>query len=549
MRWDFFVRHYADAERQRRDAKCGPEGIYYPRAGTLGGCTAHNALIFVAPHDSDWNEIAGLTGDRSWWAPEMRRYFRAIESCRYRPFWRFLDSIGINPTGHGWTGWLGIEHALPREVVVDDDLLRLVLRSARTATLTAAHPLRALRSLLLGLADPNDRRWGRGPFEGVCFTPLSTLKHSRRGARERVLEVAARHPERLRVELHALATRVLLDDRGCATGVEYLSGERLYRADPHPTTKSGGPRRVSVRREVIVAGGAFNSPQLLMLSGIGPARALESHSISVRIDLPGVGCNLQDRYEIGVVSRMSRPWVSLAGARFERGDPLYQKWLTEHSGMYVSNGAAIGLARRSDRRKADPDLFLMALLARFRGYFPGYSREIAEHHDYLTWAILKAHTANRAGTVTLRSADPRDTPLVDFNFFEDDPNGDDVRAVVAGIRLVREMMAALNRRNSVAIEELPGPQWQSDDQLATYVRDNAWGHHASCTCAIGPKEANGVLGPDFKVHGTTGLRVVDASIFPRIPGFFIASAVYMAAEKAADVILADARRALQRPQS
>lgn len=542
MRWDFFVRHYADAERQRRDAKCGPAGIYYPRAGTLGGCTAHNAMIFVAPHDSDWNGIADLTGDRSWRASEMQQYFRAVENCRYRPFWRLLDGIGINPTGHGWTGWLDVEHALPREVVADDDLVRLVLRSAGAATLTAAHPLRALRHLLLGLADPNDRRWGRRPFEGVCFTPLSTQQHSRRGARERVLEVAARYPERLRVEQHALATRVLLDVRGRATGVEYLSGERLYRADPHPTTKSGAPRRVSARREVIVAGGAFNSPQLLMLSGIGPADVLRNHGISVRIDLPGVGRNLQDRYEIGVVSRMSRPWASLAGARFERGDPLYTKWSTEHSGMYASNGAAIGLARRSDRRKADPDLFLMALLARFRGYFPGYSREIAEHHDYLTWAILKAHTANRAGTVTLRSADPRDTPLVDFNFFdpEDDPNGDDVRAIVAGIRLAREMVAALNRGNSVAVEELPGPQCQTEEQLATYVRDNAWGHHASCTCAIGLRENNGVLGPDFRVHGTTGLRVVDASVFPRIPGFFVASAVYMAAEKAAEAILADA---------
>jgi choline dehydrogenase-like flavoprotein len=323
----------------------------------------------------------------------------------------------------------------------------------------------------------------------------------------------------------------------------------LYRADPHPTTKSGTLRRVSVRREVIVAGGAFNSPQLLMLSGIGPASVLQSHGISVRIDLPGVGRNLQDRYEIGVVSRMSRPWASLAGARFERGDPLHRKWLIEHSGMYVSNGAAIGLARRFDCRRADPDLFLMALLARFGGYFPGYSREIAEHHDYLTWAILKAHTANRAGTVTLRTADPQDTPLVDFNFFdpEDDPNGDDVRAVVAGIRLARQMVAAVNRRNSVAIEELPGPECQTDDQLAGYVRDNAWGHHASCTCAIGPKEANGVLASDFKVHGTTGLRVVDASVFPRIPGFFVAGAVYMAAEKAAEVILADARGPLQRP--
>ena len=98
----------------------------------------------------------------------------------------------------------------------------------------------------------------------------------------------------------------------------------------------------------------------------------------------------------------------------------------------------------------------------------------------------------------------------------------------------------MNRREEIAEEDLPGARFQTDAELAEYVRDNAWGHHASGTCAIGPRERNGVLGFDFTVHGTRGLRVVDASIFPRIPGFFIASAVYMIAEKAADAILGDA---------
>jgi len=544
LRWDFFVRHYADAMQRERDPKCGPHGILYPRTGTLGGCTAHNAMIFVAPHDSDWNGIAELTGDRSWSASNMRRYLRIIENCRYRPLWRLLSRVGIDPTGHGWSGWLDTERALPRDVMGDDELLRVVMRSARVATLTAAHPLRALRSLIRGEADPNDRRWGRGPFEGVCFTPLSTAGHRRRGARDRVLDVASRHPDRLRVELHALATRVLIDDGGRANGVEYLCGERLYRADPNAADVGGHLRRISVRREVIVAGGAFNSPHLLMLSGIGPAATLRQHGIAVRVDLPGVGQNLQDRYEIAVVNKMARPWASLDGARFERDDRLYREWSDRGSGMYVSNGAAIAVARRSRPDKTIPDLFLMALVANFYGYFPGYSRAIASSRDYLTWAILKAHTANRAGSVTLRSADPRDTPVIDFNYFDpgDDPAGEDVGAVVAGIRLAREMVAAINTPHVVATEERPGPQYQSDDELAAYVRDNAWGHHASCTCAIGPREKKGVLASDFTVHGTTGLRVADASVFPRIPGFFIASAVYMIAEKAADSILTDAGR-------
>ena len=111
-----------------------------------------------------------------------------------------------------------------------------------------------------------------------------------------------------------------------------------------------------------------------------------------------------------------------------------------------------------------------------------------------------------------------------------------------GIRFVRRLAAPLVEAGLIAEEEQPGKAVQSDGELSAYVRDSAWGHHASCSCAIGPREAGGVLASDFRVHGTDGLRIVDASIFPRIPGFFIASAVYVAAEKAADVILAEARR-------
>jgi choline dehydrogenase len=157
--------------------------------------------------------------------------------------------------------------------------------------------------------------------------------------------------------------------------------------------------------------------------------------------------------------------------------------------------------------------------------------------------VLKAHTRNNAGAVTLRSADPRDTPKVNFRYFDEgsDANGEDLDGVVEGIKFVRKMTAELKAEKLIADEELPGDQVQSDEQLAEYVRNNAWGHHASCTCPIGAKQKGGVLTSDFKVHGTRALRVVDASVFPRIPGFFIVSAVYMIGEKAADVILADSR--------
>ena len=179
---------------------------------------------------------------------------------------------------------------------------------------------------------------------------------------------------------------------------------------------------------------------------------------------------------------------------------------------------------------------------RFEGYAPGFSQLIRQHGDRLTWAVLKAHTLNRAGRITLRSADPRDTPQVNFHYFEEgsDTKGSDLQAVVQAIRFVRSLTAPLLARGLIAEECLPGPQVQTDAALADYVRNSAWGHHASCSCPIGAAKDGGVLDNRFRVHGTQGLRVVDASVFPRIPGFFIASAVYMVGEKAADVILQDA---------
>jgi choline dehydrogenase-like flavoprotein len=360
-----------------------------------------------------------------------------------------------------------------------------------------------------------------------------------------VLEVAEKHPQRLKIELNALVTRVLLDENQRAIGVEYLKGQKLYRAHGKPSGSAGELRQAHASREVILAGGAFNTPQLLMLSGIGPREELKRHGIQTRVDLAGVGKNLQDRYEVGVVNRMNfDQWHIFQGAKFDQTDPQFKNWKTKRSGPYITNGAVLSLFKRSDPARALPDLFCVAFLGRFEGYFPTYSDLFAKSLNYLTWAVLKAHTNNRAGEVTLRSADPRDMPQVNFRYFDEgtEDGGEDLDSVVDGVRFVRKMTAHLKREGHIAKEELPGDEVQSDEELRDYVRYNAWGHHASCSCAIGPREQGGVLTSDFRVHGTTGLRVVDASVFPRIPGFFIVSAVYMIGEKAADIILADAHK-------
>lgn len=546
MAWSFQVRHYADEARQALNPKYDPHGprpgVLYPRAAALGGCTAHNAMIFMWPHESDWDHIAQLTGDASWHASRMRRYAHRIESCHHRPLWRGLRRLGIDPTGHGWDGWLHTERALPREALGDTEMVRAVTGMARTFARKLPQPLLSTLRWLRGAGDPNARPWGPGSFEGLCYTPLTTAGHRRVGARERVLQVAAKHPDRLHVEIEALATRIVFDAEGVACGVEYLKGPRLYRAHDTPSTAPGERLRVSARREVIVSGGTFNTPQLLMLSGIGPADHLRRHGIPVRVDLAGVGRNLQDRYEVAVTHRMRRPWRSLDGARFERGDPVWQCWSRSRSGMYTTSGAAVAFVRRSRPELPEPDIFCMALPARFEGYARGFSELIRAHVDQLTWAVLKGHTLNRAGTVTLRSADPRDPPDVNFRYFEerDDPAGHDLAAMVHAIRFVRRLTAPLIASGLVAEECAPGSEVESDEELAAYVRDTAWGHHASCSCPIGAPDAGGVLDSAFAVHGARRLRVVDASVFPRIPGFFVAASVYMVGEKAADAILADA---------
>ncbi|HEX3878285.1 MAG TPA: GMC family oxidoreductase, partial [Bryobacteraceae bacterium] len=214
-------------------------------------------------------------------------------------------------------------------------------------------------------------------------------------------------------------------------------------------------------------------------------------------------------------------------------------WKNHRDGAYITNGSILTLFRRSPGAQL-ADVFCMALLANFRGYYPTYSADAARDLNYLTWVVLKAHTNNRAGQVTLRSADPRDTPLIDFNYFEQGAQ-QDLDAVVDGIRFVRRLTGKLRAQQLIAQEELPGAEVETTEDLRQFIRDNCWGHHASCSCPIGPRESNGVLASDFRVHGAESLRVVDASVFPRIPGFFIASAVYMIGEKAADVILSTPR--------
>jgi choline dehydrogenase len=548
LRWDFWVRHYASTRQQEKDWRYRREwdgeevdGVLYPRASGLGGCTGHNAMIIVRPNDADWNHIWQITGDASWRASNMQQYFQRLERCRYRLFlFRWLDWLfGWNPTGHGWRGWLTTERAVPLRAILDWRLRRTIWNALLAVGGMLPNVVVDWSWFTSTDGDPNDERRVTAEAPMICVTPLSSARHARTGPREFLLETQRKFPDRLTIRLNALVTRIDIDpDSRTARGVFFHSGSRLYRASARPHGEAGEENYAGADCEVILAGGTFNTPQLLMLSGVGDPQHLAGQGVATVKSLPGVGRNLQDRYEISVVNRIDPPWQMLRGARFMAGDRPYRQWHRWRTGPYTSNGLMFSALFPSRTDQERPDLFCFFLLADFRGYYPGYSEQIKKP-DYLTWTVLKAYTQNTAGTVVLRTSDARDPPEINFHYLGEGNGsaGDDLEAVVTAINFGRKVADAIG--DLIVEEEAPGRHLYTDDQLKRHVADNAWGHHACGTCAMKPEAQGGVVDSRFKVHGVGNLRIVDASIFPRIPGYFIVTSVYMVAEKAADVILHD----------
>lgn len=562
--WDFFVHHYKDDKRQALDYKTTyvtpdgsdytglnpPEGstvkgTLYPRTGTLGGCTVHNALVTIYPHQSDFHFIASLTGDESWAPANMRRYFERMERCNY---------LALGVSGHGYDGWLSDQEAPLDLVLQDPQLLSMVLGGA-FALGNKTNSVFNIASVLA--ADANADSKSRDTDPGYYQVPLSSDGAKRNGPRDFLLAVqgaknadgSKKYPLDIRTNCHA--TKVTFDNSSPprATGVDFLDGQYLYRASPRSSTaKKGTPGHATASREVIVAGGVYNSPQLLKLSGVGPADELRKVGINVVKDLPGVGTNLQDHYETAVQGHVPQNFSALDGCTFGfygQEDPCLTRWenpVLGNRGIYSSAGFASTMFYKSSVTSDDSyDAFIFGGPINFRGYFPNYSVNTTGEHDWFTWAILKAHPRNNAGSVTLRSADPLDVPEIVFNYF-DTGSGDyaaDLEAITEAINLARDAFA----RQPVEVEEvLPGKDITSTEDIHNYIMNTSWGHHASCTCPIGADgDPNAVLDSKFRVRGVSGLRVVDASVYPRIPGTFTAVSTYMVGEKAAEDIINDAK--------
>ncbi|EFQ33759.1 GMC oxidoreductase [Colletotrichum graminicola M1.001] len=569
--WSFFVDHYANDTQARRDTKMTyltPEGDYYvgldppagsvkkgilyPRTGALGGCSQHNALVTIKPTRKDWSYIASITGDDSWAPDVMDRYFEKLEAARYLP-----SSV----VGHGLNGWLQTRVTPVTLIAEDLKVASLVVAAATSMGKSLVGKLLGTVTGLLEILtlDINNPSPERDNAELIYQIPLSMDEnYSRSSPRGFVLDVARATNKdgskkyKLDIALNTLVTKVNFDTTGSkpkATGVDYLVGKSLYRADPRATNDDNGiPGTVFASREVIVSGGAFNTPQILKLSGVGPAEELKSFGIPVVKDLPGVGGNMQDRYEVGIVGKAPTEFALLKKCKFLNGtDPCYNDWKNNIGGplkgSYTTNGIAFGYIKHSSVAEDEPDLFLGGVPAYFNGYFPSYSLHATQDLSIWTWLTLKARSRNNAGTVNLTSANPRDTPKITFHSLGEGIGGDkDLQAVYEGMKYGIQAFKNLIPLDGSFERIWPPAEMTSEEDLKQFARDEAWGHHASCTAPIGADDdPMAVLDSKFRVRGVDGLRVVDASIFPKIPGMYIVAAIYQASEKAADVIIEAAK--------
>lgn len=500
-------------------------------------------MIMMRPLDGDWDQIAAETNDDSWSASEMHAYFEKFESCQYRS----RESVG-----HGFAGWLATNRAEPG-IYLQDNKTYAMMRAAAAQVGTAVESTKDLLAVLA--RDLNDGRVQSGTEQGL-FNPVLSMDTFRRSSprdflrsTQRLLDEQYRRPDvgKIDIRLNCLATRIIFEPgTKKAIGVEFLDGPHLYKADPKARGLSGRPGVAFMNKEVIVSGGTYNTPQLLMLSGVGDPEQLKSLMIPEVLALPGVGRNLQDRIENSVVTDVSEPWTVFANCTPNDAarDPCLVQWLAsrDNASTYATNGRPAHIPLRSSvSASAYNDLVVTGRPGYFAGYFHGYSTAGAAHPNSWSWPVLKAYTANRNGSISLRSDDPKEPPSIDFNYFA--AGGEnwtaDLDATVEGMLFARQIVADFAAyTHSSPMELLPGQRYRTAQQLAEWVKYNSWGHHACCTSPIGHDDDQmAVLDGQFRVRGASGLRVVDASVFPRIPGYYIQSSIYAISEKAAESIL------------
>jgi choline dehydrogenase len=346
-----------------------------------------------------------------------------------------------------------------------------------------------------------------------------TISDGRRWSAARAYLDPARQRANLRIESGALVERVTFDGRR-ATGVDY---------------RQGGGKRHAAAREVIVSGGSINSPQLLMLSGIGPADHLNAVGIPVVADRAEVGRNLQDHPDLTVQYWLKQP-VSLFDATHFPGKALTGfRWFLGKRGIAATNQFEAAAYIRTRAGIEHPDLKLELLPLAFQ---PG---SFAPHPGHACQVHMTMLRAESRGTLTLRSADPAAPPRLQFNYLSDTRDLDTMRRAIA---LTQEIMRQPALQAYLGAEIAPGDAAATGESLERWIRDNiATAYHPSGTCRMGADEQS-VLDPQLRVRGVEGLRVIDASIMPEVVSSNTNAPTIMLAERAADLI-----RGLSLPRS
>ena len=352
--------------------------------------------------------------------------------------------------------------------------------------------------------------------EGFGYYQLTTRNGRRCSASVAYLKPARRRAN-LRVVPNALATRVLLDGRR-AIGIEYRQGE---------TT------RTAHAREIILAGGAFNTPQLMQLSGLGPAALLREHGIDVIADMPGVGGELQDHFHARMVYRCRHP-VSVNDllASKTRGLIAGLNYLLRRRGLLAMGAAYAGGFFRTNESAATPDVQCHIML------FSGDTIAPPLHPFSGISAPLIVLRPESRGTVRIKSANPNDAPAIAPRYLSAAKDRD---TMVAGLRALRQIFAAPALGSFIEAEHDPGPACASDADLLDFARrKGSTVYHPTSTCRMGD-DPNAVVDARLNVRGIANLRVIDASVMPALVSGNTNAATIMIAEKGADMILSDIR--------
>ncbi|MFO1068579.1 MAG: choline dehydrogenase [Geminicoccaceae bacterium] len=452
--------------------------LYWPRGRVVGGSSALNAMVYIRGHAFDYDRWARDEGCPGWSYAEVLPYFRKAET----------RSVG----GDAWRGDAG-----PLRVWAADTPNPLF-----DAFIEAG--------VQAGYGRTDDMNGYRQ--EGFARMDMTVHKGRRWGAADAYMRPAVRR-KNLTLVPRALVTAITVEG-GRAVGIRYV--------------ENGHAKQAFAAREVILAGGAINSPQLLMLSGIGPAEHLRGHGIPVVHDLPGVGANLQDHVELYVQYACTQPVTLMPAMKPQNMVKIGAEWMLTGTGLGASSHLEAGAFVRSRPGVPHPDIqyhFLPALI-------DDHGRSPADFHAFQAH-VGPMRPASR-GTLRLRDADPRRHPLLQPNLLSEARDRQEMRDCVT---LSREIFAQRAFDPFRGREIRPGPDVRSDAEIDAFVRaktDSAY--HPCGTCRMGQGD-DAVVDPACRVRGLDGLRVVDASIMPSEPSGNLNAPTIMIAEKAADLIL------------